>query len=461
MPARPRLSTRRVVGTCMRKLPLASLAALTLLLGIPAGADAALKSIWGPITLPDGRSAFPLYRQLGVDVWQEPLFWDQIAKRRPARPRDPNDPAYQWPAEADRGVADANRNKIAVALEVIHSPKWANGGRKPNFAPTSDADYQDFLIAATRRYPSVHMWMIWGEPTRKESFSPMPKNQKVGPERYATLLDASYETLKAESAANIVIGAMTFTVGDVKPRDMTKWMRLPNGLPPRLDWWGHNPFTRRLPRLSDPEMRSGVRDFSDLDLLIEEVRTAYAPRGVQPPLWLSEFSIQSDHGSPLFPFYTTREGQRRYVEAAYRIADQNPWIAGLGWVRLVDSKYEPRDINWGLLDRKGRKKPSYNAFFDAPSARFKAGVESPPVVTASALGLGVPLRIVPRLAGRVIVTLSTATGGKVVTVGTQGAKGVPLEVTLKAPGRTPGTYTVNVRSRRGERVTRPLQVIAG
>ena len=445
----------------MHKLPLAAFAALALLLALPAGADAALKSIWGPITLPDGRSAFKAYRQLGVDVWQEPLFWDQISTRRPARPRDPNDPAYSWPENVDKGVEDAKKHNVSVALEVLHAPKWANGGRKPNFAPTSDADYQDFLIAAARRYSSVHMWMIWGEPTRKESFSPMPKNSPVGPQRYATLLDASYEALKAESTANIVIGAMTFTVGDVKPRDMAKWMRLPNGLPPRLDWWGHNPFTRRLPRLSDPEIRSGVRDFSDLDLLIEEVRAAYAPRGVQPPLWLSEFSIQSDHGSPLFPFYTTREGQRRYVEAAYRVADQNPWIAGLGWVRLVDSKYEPRDINWGLLDRKGRKKPSYNAFFEAPSARYRASVKTPPVVTASALASGVPLEVVPRLAGRVIVTLSSAAGSKLATVGSRGEKGVPQAIALKAAGLAPGTYTISVRSRRGERVTRPLQVIAG
>jgi len=340
----------------VRRLLLIAVAALVPALAAPPGADAALKSIWGPNKLPDGRSAFPLYRQLGVDVWQEALFWDQIAKRRPERPRDPHDPAYNWPQHVNEGVADAGRNDVTVALEVLHAPKWANGGRKPNWAPTSDADYQDFLVAATRRYPSVHMWMIWGEPTRKESFSPMPKNRKLGPQRYALLLDAAYQTLKDQNKANIVIGAMTFTVGDVKPRDFVKWMRLPNGLPPRLDWWGHNPFTRRLPRLSDPELRSGVRDFSDLDLLISEVHAAYAPLGVQPPLWLSEFTIQTEHSSPLFNFYTTRENQRRFLEAAYRIADQHAWIAGLGWVRLLDSKYEPRDINWGLLDRKGRKK---------------------------------------------------------------------------------------------------------
>ena len=38
-----------------------------------APAEATVKSIWGPLTLPDGSSAFPVYQRLGVEVRQHQL----------------------------------------------------------------------------------------------------------------------------------------------------------------------------------------------------------------------------------------------------------------------------------------------------------------------------------------------------------------------------------------------------
>ena len=50
-----------------------------------ATAEAALKSIWGPTTLPDGSSAFPVYERLGVDVRQQQLSWRDVALLPPGR----------------------------------------------------------------------------------------------------------------------------------------------------------------------------------------------------------------------------------------------------------------------------------------------------------------------------------------------------------------------------------------
>ena len=36
----------------------------------PAAASASEKAIWGPVTLPNGNSAFPTYQHLGVDTIQ-------------------------------------------------------------------------------------------------------------------------------------------------------------------------------------------------------------------------------------------------------------------------------------------------------------------------------------------------------------------------------------------------------
>src|SRR5438309_249568 len=57
-----------------------------------------VKAMWGPATR-DGVSQFPIYRELGVKVYEDDLSWAQIATRRPRNPRDPRDPAYVWPAE--------------------------------------------------------------------------------------------------------------------------------------------------------------------------------------------------------------------------------------------------------------------------------------------------------------------------------------------------------------------------
>jgi hypothetical protein len=125
----------------------------------------------------------------------------------------------------------------------------------------------DFATAASRRYPYARRWMIWGEPSRHSNFQPMPANKPDAPRRYAKILDAAYGALKAQSRGNIVIGGMTYTAGDVTPADWTRWMRLPSGRPPRLDWWGHNPFSTRFPNLKQRPLSNfvGWRDFSDLD----------------------------------------------------------------------------------------------------------------------------------------------------------------------------------------------------
>lgn len=146
-------------------LSLALAAAAVLLTAAPGPASAAEKSIWGPTTLPDGSSAFPLYRRLGVDSYQIQLNWASVAPNRPAAPRDPSDPGYRWPAELDRAVAAARGQRICVAVLVNGSPGWANGGRSSTHVPEPGA-FDDFLTAASRRYRSVRRWMIFDERRR-------------------------------------------------------------------------------------------------------------------------------------------------------------------------------------------------------------------------------------------------------------------------------------------------------
>ena len=358
------------LGTCIARGTIA--AALTLALGV-GGAGAAdatpthKKAIWGPACV-EGKSQFPVYKDLGVGIYQIQLLWNEIAPSRPAHPRDPNDPAYRWPDEVDFAVREAPRYGIHVSLQVIYAPPWANGGRSRVWAPAPGA-FADFVTAAARRYGSVRHWMIWGEPSRRDHFQPLPVNGARGPRIYSRLLDAAYERLKKVSRRNLVIGGNTFTVGDVAPLKFIRSMRLPSGRAPRMDMYGHNPFTRRRPDLRRRQLGFGYADFSDLDTLGSWIdRYLGRVHGRRIPLFVSEFTAPTDHANRTFNFYVSRATQASWLSAALRIARRWPRLYSLGWFTLYDQPPNGpggtpgNETNWGLLDWQGNPKPAYRAY---------------------------------------------------------------------------------------------------
>jgi hypothetical protein len=368
-----------------RPVRLAGVALLaTCLLAATLGAGAASarpslkKAIWGPVTL-DGKSQFPIYRDLGVGIYETQLRWDDIAPTRPANPLDPADPAYQWPASLDQAVTEAAQSGIRVSVQLMRTPGWANGGRAWNRVPTRPGDFADFAEAAARRYPPVKLWMVWGEPNRSPNFQPLvPETrgrtkltpaQASAPRYYARMLDATYAALKRVSPSNLVIGGNTFTVGEISPYNWIRYVKLPGGRRPRMDMWGQNPFSARKPDLSKPPHGRGpdvnYSDFSDLDTFAFVLdRHQRDPRGRPLRLFLSEYFLPTDHRNWEFPFYVTRATQASWLTAAYRIARRWSRIYTLGWIGLYDDppRRDGREVNRGLIDLAGRHKPSYNAY---------------------------------------------------------------------------------------------------
>lgn len=357
----------RIIRTASRASALAALLAAAVV--VPAPAASFEKAIWGPVRTPQGTSAFGVYRRLGVDTFQIQLVWAQVARWRPAAPTDPRDRAYRWPAELRDAIRTARRNGIRVAVMVKGTPSWANGGNPVNTPPTDDADLAHFFTAAVRHYPSVRRWMVWGEPSRLANWNPIPVHAPDAPRRYATLLEASYRAIKAADPRAIVIGGMTFTAGEVFPAEWTRYMRLPNGRPPHMDWWGHNPFSRRKPDLAQAPYFPDLRDLSDIDTLADEIAAAYRPAGLRVPrLWLSEFNISSDRDNRSFDFHVTRREQASWVTDAYAIARRQN-VAGLGWYGLFDELASvPNGTTYGLLQADGTPKPAFDAYRRVRSA---------------------------------------------------------------------------------------------
>jgi hypothetical protein len=331
------------------------------------------KAIWGPAQV-NGVSQFPIFRRLGAGIYETSLSWAGVAPTRPSHPTDPADPAYRWPADVDYAIREGHKYGIRVSILLRATPGWANGNRDSRYAPFRSRDFAAFAAAASKRYPSVHRWMIWGEPSKADRFQPLvpalgrrlSSRQKEGPRIYARLLDASYGALKRVSRRNIVIGGNTWTGGEVTPLNFIRAMRLPNGRRPRMDLYGHNPFTARSPDLSGTPLRYGFADFSDLDTLAHWLdRYGYrTAKGRKLKLFLSEFVLPTDHKNWEFGFWVDRATQAQWLRRALRITRRWRRIYTLGYLAVYDDppQADGLEVNRGLIDQQGRKKPAYYAY---------------------------------------------------------------------------------------------------
>ncbi len=332
----------------------------------PAGASAFHKAMWGPITY-RGVNQFPLYKSLGISVYETSLDWNTVAVRRPKRATDQKDPAYHWPPLLKKEIIEAKRYGIRVLIQVGNAPAWANGGHQGyGWAPKDPQDYAQFVKAAAREYPTVHMWMVWGEPNRKGDFRPetpapytatkLTAAQKQAPHLYAEMLDGAYGVLKQLNSGNVVIGGDTYTAGLLDPQQWLANLRLPDGRPPRMSMYGHNPFSYTVPLFGAKPSGYGEIQFSDLPRL-ESWTKKYL--GHHVPLFLSEFCVPTAVDRT-FNFYISPPSvAAKWVKDALVTARRSGYIYALGWVNVHDQL--PTN-SCGLIQQNGKRKPDFYAF---------------------------------------------------------------------------------------------------
>jgi hypothetical protein len=332
---------------------------------------------------------FPVLKQLKTQVIRVSLPWGgsyPVARRRPKKPRDPGDSAYNW-SKYDTAVQNAAKLKIKVVFGISGTPGFANGGRKPNRAPQSSKDYsylRDFAYAAATRYsgeykrrdgkvlPAVRYWLAWNEPNNPVFLYPQYK--KVGRKwvvqsarDYAKICTAIYDGVHGTrlTGEKVACGA-TSPRGNDKPQssrpavDPLLFLRAlkSDGLK-RFDAYAHHPyygFRTQTPSTRPEPLTVRMGNLGQLTKLLGRL---YGGKH----LWITEYGYQTN--PPDRTFGVSWKNQSRYMSQAYAMARRNPRVDMMIWFLIRD---ETRLAGWqsGVLTASGRKKPSFTTFQRLP-----------------------------------------------------------------------------------------------
>jgi hypothetical protein len=290
-------------------------------------------------------------QHLGVEVYRFTLRWDQVAKTKPGTAGNPGDAAYDWgwPDAAIRGL---RAHGIAPVVTIWGTPRWANGGRGPSYAPSKWALAAFAKVAATRYRAQAKLWVIWNEPNQRRWLRP------TSALTYTRLLNAAYTAIKRANPGAKVAGGVTAPRGNLGGENPVNWIRLMHRYHAKLDAYAHHPYPTR-PKTETP-WSGGCSwcktiTMANLDRLIREVRANFPGKRI----WLTEYGYQTNPPDRLLGVSPAR--QALYSAAAALRARQAPYVDMLIHFMIRDDS-DPGGWQSGLRTLSGTAKPAYNAF---------------------------------------------------------------------------------------------------
>lgn len=305
--------------------------------------------LYGPGTL---ESRLDVLTRLGVDVVRFTVRWDRVSRRKPESPRDHGDRAYDW-SEADAVLRGLRRHAIEPVVTLYGTPRWANGGRSANWAPTSDRSFANFAHAAARRYSWVRQWTIWNEPNRSTFLRPTTAKTYV-----ESLLNPAYSQLHAAIDGVRVGGGVTAPRAGSAGVAPVAWIRAMASANAKLDAYAHHPYPGR-PQIETPWSPKCVNcqtiTMADLERLEKEVRRAFGAK----PIWLTEYGYQTN--PPDIFLGVSPELQATYVASAAMRAYRAPAVDMLIFFMVRDDT-QPAGWQSGLFTADGRVKAAHAAF---------------------------------------------------------------------------------------------------
>jgi len=333
---------------------------------------------------------FPQLSNTGARLVRVNLWWSgpgiRVSTRRPRRPADPNDPAYNWDTY-DRTVRFAIVSGMSPVFSILGTPPWANAAKGWNVAPTRARDLQLFAAAAQRRYsgtfvnadgvtlPRVSLWMAWNEPNNpvflKPQFRRSGKSWAIQSGRdYAKICNAVVQGVKSIQRSSKVACGATAPRGNnnpsssrpsVSPLPFARAMKA--GGAAGFDAYAHHPYSSSPAETPTTKPPPGLRGqpptaitLGNFNTLVAELNRLYQKR---VRMWITEYGYQTNPPDGIAGVTPSR--QARYLTQAVAIARRHPQIDVMLWFLLRD---EGRLEGWqsGLTNVRGVRKPSFNAF---------------------------------------------------------------------------------------------------
>jgi hypothetical protein len=328
-------------------------------------------------------------------------LWSGIAPTKPAKPRRPGDPAYDF-SSLDGPVRDAKAAGLQVLVQINRAPRWAEGKNRPGTGAAPAGTWKprpkalgNFARAIAKRYsgsfrpgggaalPRVRLWQVWGEPNLFTNLNPQFTEKKghrpkaFAAAHYRKMLNQAYEGLKAVHRSNFVVSGGTGPFGDPfvggrRTPPVRFWRQvfcLDSKLHKRcsaraeLDALAHDPYS-----VGGPHRAARNRDdatIPDIWKLKRVVKAAAAHNRIRPrhgtQFWVTEVSWDS---RPPDPDGVPVKKQARYLAETFRLL----WKQGVRDVLWFNIRDQGKGGSYatsyqsGVYFRDGRPKPAQRAF---------------------------------------------------------------------------------------------------
>jgi hypothetical protein len=257
---------------------------------------------------------------------------------------------YDW-SVPDAVLPSLLAARIMPVVTLYGTPRWANGGRAANVAPTRGVDFARFARAVADRYPAVRRWTIWNEPNQRRWLS------TASPVQYVTrLLNPAYVAIHDVSPRSKVGGGETAPRGGSGGTSPVAFIRAMGRAGARLDAFAHHPYALAP---GETPWSGGCGHCETITMatigrLVSETRKAFGP----VRLWLTESGYQSNPPDRLLGVPPAL--QATYVAAAAYRAWATPRVDLMIQYLYRD---EPSTDRWqsGLVSATGSPKPARGA----------------------------------------------------------------------------------------------------
>ncbi len=425
----------------------------------------------------DRQSALDTANSNNATVLRTLVTWADVAPTKPRAAANPFDPAYKFD-DLDEFVRNAQARDMEVLITLWGTPKWANGGKTPNYLPTKMADFQNFAKAVAARYsgrhagyPFVRFYGIWNESNLGTFLTPQfnARGAIVSPAAYAKLAAAGYAGIKSASPkALVAIGETSSTGNDKKkagtdkvaPATFAQLVAKANKKL-RFDAWAQHPYPFPVNMKPTQKVRWPNVTLSSLPQFETSLDTWFGRKNI--PVWITEYGHETKPGEPKG---VTEAQQAAYVTQAIGIVKADKRVPLFIWFVMQDSAGSPWQS--GIYRTNGapkRAQPKWAAAAAGASmvngrVSVKGGVKNPALTVYAR-----PLCVNNSIGSPVGVESSTSLGGKLVAYNqAQVALAVDCSIAYRITGLTVAkgkTYTVEValNTKNGSALTRTITIV--